>query len=245
MILRGNYNSEILHMSTHLQVMFPDKFISANTANRPLRIIYLLHGLHGDSSTWLHYTPLPYYAKKLNTVFVMPEVGRSFYSDLMYGRKYYTYVSQELPIVCRKLFNFSARREDTAIMGCSMGGFGSLYIALKNPELFGFCGPIAPACMCMKDLLAELQQDPKPMINSSEEAREIFIDIKALYGEKLEYDPEYDIYEKIKTFPANLPKPKIFATCGLEDDLRKESLLMKNAIQNCGFDFTYHAERRL
>ena len=233
MILRGNFNSEVLHMSTHIQVMFPDK------GEAPLRIVYLLHGLHGDSSTWLDYTPLPYYAKKFNAIFVMPEVCRSFYTDQRYGRKYFTYVSEELPHICRRFFNFSARREDTAVMGCSMGGFGSLYLALNKPEQYGFCGPISPACLCVKGWLDQMKIDPAPLLKNGPEAYEMVIDIKSLYGEELEYDKKYDIYELVKSFPADAPRPVIFNTCGLEDDLRKESLKLKDIIADRGFNYTY------
>jgi len=233
MILRGNFNSEVLHMSTNVQVMLPD------TAAGPYRIVYLLHGMHGDQATWLDYTPLPYYAKKYNAIFVMPEVGRSFYTDLKYGRKYYTYVSDELPRVCKKFFNFSHRREDTAVMGCSMGGFGSLLLALSRPDQFGFCGPIAPACLSIKSILENLRADPEPWVQTGEEAREIFVDIKSLYGDELQYQEKYDILELIKKFPANTPKPTIFATCGTEDEYHNESMLLKDTIQGCGFNFTY------
>jgi len=233
MILRGNFNSETLHMSANLQVMLPDNGAS------PFRIVYLLHGLHGDQATWLDYTPLPYYAKKYNAIFVMPEAGRSFYSDLKYGRRYYTYISDELPRVCKKFFNFSAQREDTAVMGCSMGGFGSLLLALTRPDQFGFCGPIAPACLSVKAMLKDLRTDPEPWLKTGDEAREIFVDIKSLYGEELQYQEKYDIYELIKNFPADKPKPSIFATCGMEDDLRHESLLLAETVKGRGFDFTY------
>ena len=90
MILRGNFPSETLHMSTNIQFLIPDK------TSGPFRVVYLLHGLHGDQGTWLDNTMLPVYAKEYNAVFVMPEAGRSFYLNLKYGRKYYDFVSDEL-----------------------------------------------------------------------------------------------------------------------------------------------------
>ena len=233
MILRGNFYSEALHMSTNIQVMLPDKGAA------PFRIVYLLHGMHGDQATWTDNTALPYYAKKYNAVFVMPEAGRSFYINLKYGRKYYDYVSYELPQVCKKFFNFSSRREDTAVMGCSMGAFGSLFLALTNPDQFGFCGSIAPACLSIKSILKNLRTDPEPWLKTGSEAGEIFTDIKTMFGEGFEYDPKLDICELIKNFPDDKPKPVIFASCGLEDDLREESMLLKDVIQDRNFNFTY------
>ena len=233
MILRGNFSSEVLRMSTNIQMLIPDK------ANAPYRVVYLLHGQHGDQGTWLDNTMLPYYAKKYNAVFVMPEAGRSFYLNQKFGRRYYDYVSDELPAVCRKVFNISAKWEETAVMGCSMGGYGSLKLAFSRPDQFSFCGAISPACLYFKPMLDGLRTDPEPYLKTGQEAHETVKDLKSLYGDDLEYRPDYDIPYLLKCFPANAPKPKIFVTCGTEDNLRKENLVFKDEIKNYDFDYTY------
>jgi S-formylglutathione hydrolase FrmB len=187
MILRGNFSSAALCMSTNIQVLIPDK------ADSPYRVVYLLHGLHGDQGTWLDNTMLPCYAKKYNAAFVMPEAGRSFYLNQKYGRKYYDFVSGELPAVCRKVFNISAKREETAAMGCSMGGYGALKLAFSCPDQFGFCGAISPACLSFKPILDGLRSDPEPYLKTGMEAEEVLKDFRALYGDGLEYRADYDI----------------------------------------------------
>jgi S-formylglutathione hydrolase FrmB len=233
MILRGDFNSETLRMSTNIQALIPE------AAESPYRIVYLLHGLHGDQGTWLDNTMLPVYARKYNAVFVMPEAGRSFYANQKYGHRYFDFVSDELPEVCRKIFNISAEQKDTAVMGCSMGGYGALRLALSRPGRFGFCGAISPACLYFKPMLESLRTDPGPWLQTGPEAARILLDLYAIYGDALEYQPEYDIVELVKNFPADQPKPKIYVTCGTEDDLRKENLRFKKDMQDTGFDFTY------
>ncbi len=44
-------------------------------------------------------------------VFVMPEVARSFYADMKYGLKYFTYVTEELPNICKTVFRISAKHD--------------------------------------------------------------------------------------------------------------------------------------
>jgi S-formylglutathione hydrolase FrmB len=220
-------------MSTNIQVLAPD------AGSGPYRIVYLLHGMHGDQGTWLDNTMLPIFAKKYNAIFVMPEVCRSFYADLKYGRKYYTFVAEELPKVCQKFFNISPKREDAAVIGCSMGGFGALFLALTRPDQFGFCGAISSACIPIKTILEGLRKDPQPWLNTGPEAVEIFTDLKSIYGEELGYRPEYDILELVKNFPGDKPKPKIYSACGTEDDLRKDNLNCRDIIKDTGFDFTY------
>jgi S-formylglutathione hydrolase FrmB len=124
-------------------------------------------------------------------------------------------------------------------MGCSMGGYGALRLALSKPEQFGFCGAISPACLCLKPILDGLRKDPGSWLKTGPEAQEIFRDLISIYGDGLEYRPDYDIGELVKNFSAAVPKPKIFTTCGTEDDLRKDSLNFKDEMKNTGFDFTY------
>ena len=233
MILRGNFPSEALHMSTNIQLLIPDQ------ASGPFRVVYLLHGLHGDQGTWLDNSMLPVYARKYNAIFVMPEVGRSFYLNLKYGRKYYDYVSEELPRQCRRIFNISAAREDTAVMGCSMGGFGALLLPLSKPDQFSFCGAISPACLYFRPLLDGLRKDVEGYRKIGPEEAEIVTDFYRAYGDNLEYRKDYDIPELAKNFPAGMPKPKIYITCGTRDSLRKESLAFRDQLKNSDFDFTY------
>ena len=225
-------------MSTNIQVLIPDTSADCRDGE-PFRVVYLLHGLHGDQGTWLDNTMLPVYAKKYNAVFVMPEVGRSFYLNLKYGRRYYDYVSDELPGICRRIFNISSKREDTAVMGCSMGGYGALRLALTRPEQFSFCGAIAPACLYFKSILDKVRKDPGPYLKTGAEAREIVTDLYIAYGEELEYRRDYDISELVKDFPAGSSRPKIYTACGIEDDLRKENVRFADHMKGSGFDFTY------
>jgi len=233
MILRGNFLSSALHMSTNIQIYIPDH------VNVPYRVVYLLHGLHGDQGAWLDNSMLPVYAKEYNAIFVMPEVGRSFYFNLKYGRRNFDYVSDELPALIRKNFNISTKREDTAAIGCSMGGYGALRLALVKPEQFGFCGAISPACLYFKPMLDALRKDPDSYLEAGAETHEVLKDLNNAFGESLEYRKDYDIIELVKDFPGGKPRPKIYITCGTEDSLRKENLAFADQMKNGDFDFTY------
>ena len=233
MILRGDFTSKALHSTTNIQLYIPED------KDGPYRVVYLLHGLHGNQGTWLDRTMLSVYANLYNAVFVMPEVGRSFYLNLKFGRQYHNYVCDELPEMCKKVFNICAKREDTAVMGCSMGGYGALRLALKKPQQYGFCGAISPACLYFKPILEEVRNDKQAFIESGEEAHEIIADLYATYGENLEYNPDYDIPELVKKFPKSAPKPKIYVTCGTEDSLLKENHDFRDEMKKTDFDYTY------
>jgi S-formylglutathione hydrolase FrmB len=235
MILRGDFFSSALRTTTNIQVLIPDNFKEEG----PYKIVYLLHGLHGNQGAWFDNTMLPYYAKDYNAVFVCPEAGRSFYADLKYGQSFFAYVGGELPQVCKKVFNISAKREDTAVMGCSMGGYGVLKLALTYPERYGFCGAIAPACLFIKGILEGLRKEPGAMVEGREDLKAVLTDLYAVYGGDLAPREENDIIDLLKKFPACGEKPKIYAVCGTEDDLRTENLLFREEMRKAGFDYTY------
>jgi S-formylglutathione hydrolase FrmB len=213
--------------------MIPDQ------SSSPFRVVYLLHGLHGSQGTWLDNTQLPVFAKKYNAIFVMPEASRSYYVNLKYGRKYYDYISDELPSKIRKIFNITADRENTAVMGCSMGGFGALRMALTKPEQYGFCGAISSACLYFKHVIKSLQKDPTEFLKTVPEADELLTDFYMIYGEKMEYRDDYDVVELVKNFPDTAPKPKIFATCGIQDSFREDNLRFRTEMESTDFDFSY------
>jgi len=233
MILRGYYSSNVLHTTVNVQFLAPD------SGQGPYRVVYLLHGLHGNQGTWTDYTMLPYYSKKYDAIFVMPEVGRSFYCNQKYGRKYYSFMSEELPQISRKIFNISIRREDTAVIGCSMGGYGALKLALSKPEQYSFCGAISAACIYIKPILDKLRVEANSYRKTGAEAEEILKDLYAIHGDDLKYQPENDIPRLVKKFPADKPRPVIYATCGTEDNLREENLRFRDEMKNTEFDFTY------
>jgi S-formylglutathione hydrolase FrmB len=104
--------------------------------------VYLFHGLRGDSGSWLDNSMLPVFARDYNAVFILPDAGRSFYADMKYGQNFFTWLSRELPGLCKRLFNITAKPADTAVIGCSLGGYGALKCALSYPGRYGFCGAL-------------------------------------------------------------------------------------------------------
>jgi S-formylglutathione hydrolase len=70
-------------------------------------------------------------------VAVMPSAGLSFYMNFKDGsQKWEDFVVNDLLSYMRKQFNIVQGRQGTFITGFSMGGVGSLRIAVKHPEVF-------------------------------------------------------------------------------------------------------------
>ena len=88
---RGDFFSEELGMQTGIHVIIPDA-----AKNSDLRVLYLLHGLSDNCSNWIRNTSIERYAVEYNTAVIIPEVQRSFYTDMKYGLNYFSYVADEL-----------------------------------------------------------------------------------------------------------------------------------------------------
>ena len=61
------------------------------------------------------------------------------------GDQYLAFVGQTLKPLIDNDFRTRPGREDTGIMGSSLGGLISLYAFFRYPELFGFAGAMSPA----------------------------------------------------------------------------------------------------
>ena len=104
----------------------------------PMKLLVLLHGYCGCSGDWLWNSQTAELAQRYHLCIVLPSGENSFYLDgKATGRKYGTYVGQELIRYVRKTFGLSDRREDTFIGGLSMGGFGAIHTALLFSDTFG------------------------------------------------------------------------------------------------------------
>ena len=234
MILRGSVFSRILEMETGVTVITPQDY----QTDRPYKIAYLLHGLCGNNSNWADYTMLPAHALDCPVVFVMPEAGRSFYADMKYGQRFFSYVADELSIICKRTFNVSAAPADTAVMGASMGGYGALKVALSRPDQFGVCCAFASACLYLREQIEGMN-----MLGDLEKIREyigeqLIRDFQAILGDGFETGPENRILELARRVEPGR-RPKIYSACGTEDDLRGDNQRFRDDMKRLGYDFTY------
>lgn len=238
MILRGHVFSQTLEMETGITVLTP----GAAPASDAYRVIYLLHGLCGRSGDWLDYTMLPAYAEGSNAVFVMPEVARSFYTDMQYGQRFFTYVTEELPGICRNVFRIASERENTAVIGASMGGYGALKCALSKPEQYGACGAFSSACLYLKETLAVQRAAQERGDLSALQQRfgmQTPTDFQAMFGEDLDWRPDCEPLELAKKAAKGPYRPKFYLACGDKDLFRQDNLRFCCDLRQLGFDSMY------
>ncbi|PWM47467.1 MAG: acetylesterase [Clostridiales bacterium] len=234
MILRGFVHSEVLEKDTGITIVTPHKPYSEK-----YKVAYLLHGLGGEQSTWTDFSMLPYYALEGNTIYIMPNAERSFYTDMKYGFKFFTYVTEDLPKICKSVFNISADPCDTAVIGVSMGGYGALKCAMAKPENYGMCGAIAPACLFLKDGL-EAQNNPAKHAEILQKyGQSILNDMIYAFGENLEADDCCDLPTLAKKISGRDSIPKFYTACGLQDPYHDDNMKFKDLVQELGIGYKY------
>ena len=82
--------------------------------------------------TGLYRSDIEKWAGEKGFAVIMPSGANSFYLDNdATGERFGGFIGEELVEVTRKMFSLSDRREDTAVAGLSMGGFGALRNGLK------------------------------------------------------------------------------------------------------------------
>ena len=69
--------------------------------------------------------------------------GGSFYMNSPTIGDYETFITKELIDQVDATYRTIPNRNSRGIMGCSMGGWGALHLALKHPEVFGVAAPMS------------------------------------------------------------------------------------------------------
>jgi putative tributyrin esterase len=119
--------------NAEVNVILPDRAERAY----PLPVLYLLHDMSGNHTTWTRFTRLEWYARDLPLVIVMPDGENGFYTDFTPGHAYEQLVIQDLVGFIERFFPVCTDRTGRAITGFGAGGYGALKLALKYPDLFG------------------------------------------------------------------------------------------------------------
>lgn len=116
--------------SDTLQLTTSYTFIAPKHFTKDTGILYLLHGFSDNETNWLFNTRLTSYAEDVNLLIVMPNAYQSYYSNMVYGLDYLTFLTQELFPSVETLFSLKLTRKKRFICGNSMGGYGALKIGM-------------------------------------------------------------------------------------------------------------------
>lgn len=203
--------------------------------NKVKGVITLLHGITNTGADWMMYSSACRYAADNGYILVAPNADNSFYLDLAYGDAYYTTLTEEWPTQLQRIFNIPTQREMNYVAGLSMGGYGAMLLGLSHPERYAAIGSFSGA-LDMAGMMAVLKD--APVVSPS---------FRALFGDSYEVPPYANLMKlakKVAALPAS-QQPRIFTTCGLQDDDENGRILTQNynfrdAVKDLPLDYTLH-----
>lgn len=134
--------SQILGQSVEVCVALPADY--ASSAPRRFPTLYYLHGLFENQHSWIDrggqeiLEGLVGGGEAGEFIVVLPDGGKSFYVNSFDGReRYEDFFIQELVPWVDRTYRTLPSREARGIAGDSMGGYGSLHLGMRHPNVFG------------------------------------------------------------------------------------------------------------
>jgi len=142
-------DSQILGTQMKYSVYLPEGYDGQTT----LPVLYMLHGYGDDQNSWLDKGDLAALTSNAITngevgkmVVVTPDAKQTFYCNGYQDEMAYEdYFFQELLPTIEAMFNVGKDKSKRAVGGLSMGGYGTLYYAVKHPEMFCCAYAMSPA----------------------------------------------------------------------------------------------------
>ncbi len=215
------FNSKLMGEAVKYTIYLPPDY---ETSVRRYPVVYLLHGYTDDDTGWLQFGEAPYIADEAIAgreippmIIVMPDGGVTWYVNDAAGKKPWAdmFVEEFIPFI-DETYRTRPEKEFRGISGLSMGGFGALQTAMRNPELFTACAAFSSGVY------------PDEVMENMEQERYDRV-FGILYGEGLE--GEERLTEHYKSFnpfdlleSQNIDKLKSVAwyiDCGDDDFLYK------------------------
>ena len=204
------------------------------------QVLYLLHGGYGDYTDWMRLTSIERYAQAHKLAVIMPSASNSFYQDMAYGSDYLSYIADELPRFCRKMFPISTRRENTFVGGLSMGGYGALRVALEKPEDFSCAFSISGALDVASSVKVVGTEDRPAPVNPYTGERKGPIDPVTVFGSGEVEGSDADLYALTQKRRAEgRPLPRLFQSVGTEDFIYPGNVTAHKKLAELGLDVTY------
>lgn len=147
-----SFDSKCLGMQAHYSVFLPPSF--SKDPSRTYPVIYFLHGLNNDETSWTveRYGGIQNAIEKMivaqkvpEFIMIHPRGDNSFYCNHIDGsRRYEDLITQELILHMESRYRARKGRENRAIAGTSMGGYGALKIAMKYPDRYASVAAQSP-----------------------------------------------------------------------------------------------------
>ena len=151
-------DSELLDTNVKYSVYLPEDY---DKSQKEFPVLYLLNGFTGDETDWYMDGLLPNIVNELirankiePMVIIMPDGDDRLYINRDDGTYPYEdmFIKEFIPFIENK-YRIKKQKEFRAISGLSMGGAGSMRLALKYHNLFGACASFSPSIRTYDEII--------------------------------------------------------------------------------------------
>jgi len=138
------FKSNLVDYPVDYSIYLPSDYESSE---RSYPVLYLLHGYSDDETGWIQFGEANLIADKginkgdfSSCIIVMPNGKATWYCNSADGTDPWEdmFIKEFIPFI-EKEYRIRSKKEFRAIAGLSMGGNGSLLLAMHHPELFSTC----------------------------------------------------------------------------------------------------------
>lgn len=152
-------DSKLLGYPVEYSVYLPADY---ETSNRSYPVLYLLHGYSDDETGWIQFGEAAQIADKgiengecPPLIIIMPNGKVSWYcNDYKMANPWEDMFVKEFIPAMEKTYRIRSKKEFRAISGLSMGGYGSLMLAMRNPDLFSSCVAFSSGTFTDEEIVA-------------------------------------------------------------------------------------------
>ena len=136
-----SFKSKLVDYPVNYSVYLPADY---QTSSRSYPVVYLLHGFSDDETGWIQFGEAAQIADKgiaegdfPACILIIPDGKVTWYCNSADGKNRWSDMfTQEFIPYIEKEYRIRAKKEFRAIGGLSMGGYGSLSLAMRNHDLF-------------------------------------------------------------------------------------------------------------
>lgn len=214
--------SNVMQRPIKATIILPAQYFDTEFADQTYPVIYLLNGYGGGYKTWPSQKDLDAIASDMGVIFVCPDGQNSWYWDSPVNKdmQFETFIIKELVPFVDANYRTMNTPKMRAITGLSMGGHGSMYLALRHPDVFGLAGSMSGGV------------DIRPFPDNWE--------MKRWLGEKKDNMERWTEYAAITQIP-NIKNGdvKITVDCGVDDFFAQVNREFHKALLDAGIDHDY------
>ena len=213
--------SELLNTQVKYSIYLPDGY---DFSERHYPVVYLLNGYTGGETDWIESGSMKHIVDHeieegniQKMVIVMPDGDDRLYMNRSDGTYPYEdmFMKELLPYM-ESQYRIRKGKRYTAISGLSMGGAGSIKLALKYDKQFGACAAFSSAIFTADEVTASEQEGMNGYVSK---AMPEMVNVKGKNRLNKSYE-EYDVLHLVKTKdPDVLKTVKLYFDCGDDDFL--------------------------